>query len=711
MKKLLREEKIVSVPESILISVLIFTFLFLSNISAQIPIKGFCRYREFSVKANFSNVFGVDYSSDGFRDLLVASSNQKKYLTLTADDKSNFRKVNERFSPYVISDLHPMTDNNNGRLYLILSRKNRQVGIASFTKNGSILWKNKIKFNGYPSKIDVGDVDDNGKRVGLVSGNSLDGLRIIKQNKNNLLETQIAKGRAFVYSNFIDFDYDKFSDIIAFDAQKNSFIFFYNNHYGGFTESRSIAMTGDVREFSTADFNSDGFTDLVYLHNNRLEILLGDSVSSFQKKFVLDTPVVPDKYVIQDFNGDGFNDVAFLNKQSGELYISYAKGTNSFYPPILYMKKKGLIDLTAYVDRGGKKLVALSADGKLYLINAVRFSDDDFSISLGLKPGAAASFDYLNDKFKDICYIDKEMLSLNLLISERRNLFRTFYSIPLPMAFDEMEIYDSNERQKTFFLYKKGDRTIEAIRVTFDRFGYTKRTLYADGPVEDLKLSADRKKDKQTIYALIKKDGQLILQNFDLRDFKEVSTSSNFIANNVLTAKLALGDYREIYFWSKTTNEIDLKKLVFDKKVISQNNLATKKLLPKEKINLDLVSLNKNYSRSKSAAAMVSSLKGCSLYFINKNQVSNYPIKYKTGETPQLKYYLDRSDSKRFFCYVDKLGKLQIVSIDINQKLTMEKNLVKAQKINDYSIEEMSAKRTFFIYSDDYQNTLTFQKF
>lgn len=711
MKKLLREEKIVSATESIVTNIFIFTFLFLSNLSAQTSINGFCRYREFPVKPNFTNVFGVDYTIDGFRDLIIYSSTENKYLSLTADNKSDFGKASERYSPYAIAELHAMANENTSRSYFILSRKTRQVGIVSFSKSGSIDWKSKIKFDGFPTKIDVGDVDGNGKRVGLVSGGSLDGLHVIRENKNNLKETLIAKGKSFVYSTFIDLDYDKFFDIAAFDAQTNSFIFYYNNHYGGFEESRSLGMTGNLSEFKSADFNSDGFTDLIFVHDNHLEVLLGDSVSSFQKKFVLDTPVKPDRYVIQDFNGDGFNDAAFLNKQSGELYISYAKSTNIFYPPLLYMKKPGLIDLVSYVDRGGKKLAVLSTEGKLYLINSVMLNDDNFSISLGLKPGFVTTFDYLNDKFKDICYINESEPSLNLLINERRNLFRTFYSIPVTTAFDGIEIDDIRNRQKTFFLYKKGNRAIEAVEINFDGFRYTKKSFYADGPIVDLKVASGKSLDNPVIYVLIKKNRQLVLQSFVFRDFRYISLNSDVVSDNAGNAGLTLSTFREIYYWVNFTNEIDLMRVVFDKRIIEKNNFINRKTSIGENPKYDLICFNENLGRNKPAAAIVSSQKSSDLYFIYRNQVSKFPLQYQTAENPWLKYYLDSADNKIFFSYADKRGKLRSVSLDVRSKSVKENDLAELKKINNYSLESLSAKRAFFIYSDNDQNTITFQKF
>lgn len=711
MRKLLREEKIVSTIENIATKIFILTFLFLSNLSAQIPINGFCRYREFFVKPNFTNVFGVDYTIDGFRDLIIYKPNENRYLALKANDKSNFEKAVERFSPFPISELRAMSGENNSRSYFVVSRKSRQIGIASFSKSGSIIWKSKIKFDGFPSKIDVGDVDNNGKRAALVSGGTLKGLHLISENKNILKEKVFAKEKSFVFSALIDLDYDKYLDIAAFDEQTNSFVFFYNNHNGGFDESRSIKMMSDLSEIKSADLNSDGFTDLVFARNNYIEALLGDSVSSFQKKLVLETPVKTDKYIIQDFNGDGFNDVAYLNKESGELYISYAKNTNTFYPPILYMKKNGLVDLVSYVDRGGKKLIALSSEGKLYLINSVRLNDDNFSISIGLKSGAVSTFDYLSDKFKDICFVDKSELTLNLLISERRNLFMMYYSIPLAASFDELRIDDVWDRQKTFFLYSKGERTVEAVRVNFENFNYTRKFFYAEAPIIDLKIAADKKTDLTTVYALIKRNEKLTLQSFEYRDLGNVTLHSYDVANNADGAKLSLGAFREIYFWKKSTNELDLNKIVLGKKVNQENKLVSRRIDGNENPQYDLVCFNENIDNNKPAAAIISSYKSNDLYFINGNQVLKFPLRHQSEENPLLKYYIDTANNKIFFSYVDKRSKLQGVSIDLSSRLAKESELADAKKIRNYSVESLSAFRSFFIYLDNYQNTITFQKF
>jgi len=711
LKKRSKEEKTVSAAEQILINTILISLFLFSNLSAQIPINGFCRYREITVKPNFTNIFSIDYNSDGYRDLVIYNPAVNKYLALTADQKSNFKNVSEKFLPVIINDVHPFGREKTGRKFLFLSRKTRQVGIAAVSKYGSISISSKIKFAGYPSKIDVGDIDGDGMPEGLVSGKSLNGLYVLKEKNHTLKETRVVDGKVFSASSFIDLDYDSFPDIAAVDMFTNSIILYYNNQLGSFIESRSIGLNGEITGFSAADFNSDGFTDLVYVKDNHFEVLLGDSVSSFRKKIILETPVKPDKYTILDFNGDGYNDIAYINTKLGELYISFGQGTNSFYPPILYLKKNNLTDVTAYIDRTGKKLAALSSDGKVYFINALKIDDDSFSLSIGQKPSALQTFDYLNDKFKDICFIDENAQSLNLLLSERRNLFRTYFTIPLSSNFTEIAVDDTKERNKTFYCYSKGNRILEIVRMNFDNQKYSKKILYADGPIEDIKLTSDRLKDRQTIFVLVNKNSKLYLQSFEFRDFHYVSTDMDLINSNCESAWLQFGVYKEIYCVSRNNNQIELSKTVFDKKIIETRTLFDFKLSPKDFFSYDLICIDELIDRAKPVAVLISQNKNSYLYIISNNRIKKYPIKSLITKNVMLRYNLDESGEELTFYFNDNVKKkIRSFTFHGTNKLPIENDLFESKNFNNYLVTNLSSRKTFLIYLNNSQNTLTFEK-
>ncbi|MFA7229381.1 MAG: VCBS repeat-containing protein, partial [Melioribacteraceae bacterium] len=651
LKMRYREEKIVLPADRSFLASIIFTLLFFSNLPAQIPINGFCRYREFSVDSDFTNITSVDYNADGYRDLLIFNNYNNRYISLHSDPKSNFVKIASKYSLSPITNIHPFGNETAGRRYLVESRSRREVSLASFSSNGSLIYARKLKFNGYPSGIDAADVDGDGRPEGLVSGNSLDGLYIIKETNRTLKETKIFEGKVFSWSCFIDLDYDSFADIGAVDQISNSLIFFSNDRAGNFIESRSIGLNGDVSEFKNADLNSDGFTDFIFVNNNRFEILLGDSVSSFSKKIFLDTPSAPDKFAILDFNGDGFNDIAYLNIQSGGLYLLYAKNSDSFYQPVLYMKKDGLLNLTAYIDRTGKKIALLSSGGKVYLINALRMNDSSFMVTLGTGQSAVQTFDYMNDKYRDFCFIDDESRSLKVALSERRKLLRTLFSVPLSKSHSSVKVDDINPRIKTYYCYSKGERLIEAVRINLDNGNYTKLILYADNKIEDLKIESDRLKDWQKISVLVRAGSELHLQILEIRDFRKTGSSAYPVASDTERGWIASDIYRDIYTISRSSEKIELQKYIFNKKIVGKKTLFSLTINPSDEISYDLVCFDEMVSRSKPVAALLTINRNSYLYYFSNKNIAPTRLRYAASNQPKLDYLITDDDQAPYFYY------------------------------------------------------------
>ena len=469
-------------------------------------------------------------------------------------------------------------------------------------------------------------------------------------------------------------------------------------------------MKGEISEIKSADFNSDGFNDLVYIKDNHFEVLLGDSVSSFQKKFILETPVKPDKYTVLDFNGDGFNDVAFINTESGTLYISFAKSTKVYFQPIIYLQKKGLADVTSYIDRTGKKLALLSSEGKIYLINKSGINDHSFSISLGLKPTALTTLDYLNDRFKDVCFIDETEKALKLILSERRNLFRTYFSIPLVSGYNNLIVDDGKSRIKEFYCFSKGNSTIEIVRINFDNYNYKKQTIYTDGPIEDFKFTSDRLKDRQNIYALIRKDGRTYLQEFEVRNFSLVSSRINLIDSNAEQSWLTFGIYKEIYSVVRNENQIDLIKTVFDKKIIERKSILNFNLNERDKFNYTIICLNELIGRARPVTLWTTNNYNSYLYTFGNNRMNKYRLKISVDKNVITGYNISGGGNELSFYFYNTSGKLLSVSFTGEEKSPIEKDLFVSKNINNYLVTVLNSRKTFLIYSNNLLNTITFEK-
>ncbi len=711
LKKHCKEEKIVLPADRIFkFSLFILLFIF-SGISAQVPVNGFCRYREFNIKSGYTGIASVDFNSDGYRDLFIYNSNLNKYITLQSDPNSNFINIAERYLSSPVNDLHAFGNETSGKRYLIDSRGKREVSLALFTRNGSLNFSGRIKFNGSPSKVDAADIDGDGRPEGLVSGTSIDGLYIIKENNRSFRETKINSGRIYSWSSFIDLDYDSFPDIAAVDPISNSIIFFNNNRTGKFFESRSIGFTGEIKNIKCADINSDGFTDIVLANNKRFEILLGDSVSTFNKKMIIDTPVNPDKFEILDFNGDGFNDIAFIDIQKGELYIMFAKNSVSFYPPLLYMKKNSLVNMTSYIDRAGRKLAVLSSDGKLFLINSIGLNDSNFMVSMGTSLKGIQVFDYMNDKYRDISFIDEYSRSLKIFLSERRKLFRTYFSVPLSDAHTEICVDDINPKIKTFYCYSKGKRLIEAVRINLENGKSSKQILYTDYPVEDLNLLSDRLKDWQTLSVLIRNGQQLLLQIIEMRDFKKSASASSSVISDSEQGWINMDIYTDIYSVSHAAGKLELTKLVFNKKIIEKKNIFTLDMKAEDKSNVDLVCINETVGRSKPVGVFVSVNQSSSFYYILNKNYQKYPLKYPLSDKMKPVYSIaEGNEMPSFFYFRKDKNILERIVPDGQTLKSTEFNHVESKDLNNYLVAEINKGRTFLIYLNNANNTLSIEK-
>ncbi len=709
MKKRFKEERVVSTTK-LTASIVFFSFLLVMNVGAQIPINGFCRYREFPLKTAQFNILPIDYNRDGLRDIIAFTGDDNHYISLTSDTKSNIGRGIERSFNAPITQILPFGDELAERQYLVLSRNSRQVLLTSFTKSGSLSVSGRVKLPGNPSFASIGDVDDDKKSECLVGGVSINGLHIINYAKRSLTDRRVVSGRIFSSSVFIDLDYDGFADIAAFEPISQSIIFYNNDHDGKFNEVRSIGLLGSITELKAADFNSDGFTDLLYLQGGSLQVLIGDSVSSFRKKITFNSPVPISKYAVFDFNGDGFNDIAYICSQTGELYISFAKNTTEFYPPILYMKKSGLVDIAAYVDRAGRKLAALSSDGKVYLINMVRFDDDVFSITFGLKPTVVQTFDYLNDRFKDFCFIDETDSSLKLFLNERRNLFRTYFRIPISADYTEIKVDDSRPKQKTFFLYKKNNRLLEIVRVDLEKFKYWKQIVYMDGALIDLKVFSDRLADRQVLTALTNINNTLEIQTLELRDFKVYLYGSDQIAYNVKSAGLSYDVFKDVFYLTQDKDGISLTKAVFDRKVTDRKTLFTLKVNTDEDSHYDIVCSDIPVDRYKPTFVTIASRNNSFLYYIIKNQITRFELKEDLSVTPMLHYYYNEGDNFLLLGFKDDLGKLRTVNLRLSSKSIEENSLVNFPGVDDYLIQNLGGRRIYLIYSDKDQNILAFKR-
>lgn len=701
--KLLREEKPALKIDRIINLSIFFTLTFTSILSAQIPINGFCRFQEFITRPNHTKIFPIDFTNDGWRDLVILDQLDKKYTTQSWE-KNKFTIPGGRITSTTFYDFQQMNVTDpRSKLYGYISRKDREAGIVLFNKTGTASIQSKVKFNSYPSNIDAGDVNNNGKSELLISGNNFQGLSLVVENKKKLIEVPIDDENLYSYSSFIDLDYDGYMDIAAVDLLKNSIIFFNNDRAGKFNRTRSISVSDEIKVFSVADINSNGYNDLIFIGNNGFEILLGDSVSSFEKKMTVITDESPDKYTILDFNGDGYNDIAFINYSSGNLFVLFAKGTNEFYSPIVYFKRNGIVDIVSYIDRGGRKLAVIDIKGKIYFVDRIT-EIDGTSIALAASPSIVGTFNYLNDRRKEIFFVDEEQQRIVFLISAKR-LFDTYYDFKLSQLHTHVTVDEIQRDRKTFYFYSEGERIIELLRVNFQKMEFSKRILYASGPIHDLKITSDRLKDRQTIFVLPEKNGKLFIESFDFRDFRYLSSGTEEISDGVIHASLVFNLYKEIFHFESNSENLFLKKSVFNRKVQSRNLLAVIKINNTGSLNMEVKSFEDEDINQNIIAAWIQQKNNTELFLINRNRTNKIVLKDFSPGYGTLRY-LDGEDENSIFIYDRSNGKVKKIIIDISKRGYDVEDVFESKNINSYIIDKLNGKKEYLIYSDKSDNLI-----
>jgi hypothetical protein len=161
-----------------------------------------------------------------------------------------------------------------------------------------------------------------------------------------------------------DFDADGKADI-AFVNARNQVGLLLGKGDGTFQQQRNFFTGIDPSDLAAADFNSDGYLDLVTANSadDTLSVLLGQGNGTFSTVDVPTRGVTPVSLAVGDFNQDGVLDLAVAELDSDEVTIMTGNGDGTF----------SLFD-ELFPFGSVRSVVAgdLNADGRLDLVASVQ---------------------------------------------------------------------------------------------------------------------------------------------------------------------------------------------------------------------------------------------------------------------------------------------------------------------------------------------------
>ncbi|MGK9477633.1 FG-GAP repeat domain-containing protein [Melioribacter sp. OK-6-Me] len=689
--------------DSVLLKLLLVFHLSVSSLSAQIPINGFCKadilFEGFKENSAFipDMIIPADLDRNGSNEFMLLKNNNNLFA-IVSNNKHRFS--NTVVGPLNNLDIYNLTKNAN--IYCWLSRKNREVGLVTISKNGILSRKKIKKFDDIPSNITCVDLNNDGKKEMVVSGYSFEGLTLIKNKANRYTFSQITDNRVFPQIAHADFDYDGFTDIVAYDIFSNQLVFFYNKQELIFSESRKIALPDYPQILVASDVNSDGFTDLLISYRNKFHIFIGDTVSSFHNTIDLELKEKADDLSIADFNEDGINDILFANYSEGKLYLMFSKSGFDFYEPLLIYKDKDLIDVAAYKENGFNKIALLLRNGKIVVLSTVKKFEDYNLINFG--SGVSSLGILSEDKINPEAYffIDKNTNHLILLTLNKRSIPNTLYRFPLQNSYSVIKSI-KRKNKIDFYFYNPNTSLIEILRL--DSFKPTRRILYTKGKIKDLLLFNDRLKDRQRIYTLTESKSKLLLETYDYRDFRFVHAGSDSAGSNVLATALVYETYPSVYsLINKNDNLLLVKKEI--KRLAAKEDsveLGTYNLSDFSKISLKCY--NDRESNELIKVIILTERKNTKLIILKDEKIFKYELKEIQPEESTFQFVKTRNRFEIIF--IDALTKkLKKIVLKENYKSGRTDTVLDSETVNNYISKPFKNNTDLILYAPGSDNNI-----
>jgi hypothetical protein len=713
MMKLLKGEKTGLRIELLAISFVVLTAP-LFNLFPQVPINGFCKFNSYKVEPGFEGIFATNFNNDSYTDLILYNSLKKKAAIYSGEQNGSFTRKKINNLPFEINNIQNITDKNNLPVrQIVVSRKSRKLAIARISSTGSINISNMTKLNSYPENVSYADVNNDGKQEVLISGGGYEGLSLFWEGSSGFSEQKIARQTSFSQSVFCDLNNDGFADIAAFNLLSKKLVFYYNDSRGDFRETRNIQFDKRITLLQSVNLNFDAYQDLAYAKGNSINILFGDSVSSYNSYLSIHTKYKPDKFVFGDFNKDGKMDIAYINVKDSILSIFYAKDKRQFYPEVLYFQKEGIVNLIPYYSKYIDGLTALSKNGYVYTLVKMTANFDDVKLSIGVKPGLLGCFDKNNNGIWDICYVDEFTKTLNLIVRNNSGIPSLFYSVKLYQLPNKIEIDNSGKRVKTFYCYTTDKKLIEQIRIDFYKNTIEHNNIYVPGDIKDLKIRREGDKPNANIYVAYQKNNALGFAQYEYKDFHYVISDNYGLVNSIYDAKIYLNKNNICYAWYWKNNKIVLAKIsvgnkpiVEDIAAMSAKNIYGIASLPVDALNMENESLVAFFNQGGENSVIINSDKMTRLIKSDKVPVVLNSLTVK-------KYFVGEgrfNKLKKIFIYVPNQSSVYVLDFLKKGKSLIFTKLINAANIDDFFIKNMNGKDFHIIYTDGNEHNIRIKK-
>ncbi|GAB2524158.1 hypothetical protein GCM10027085_13040 [Spirosoma aerophilum] len=197
------------------------------------------------------------------------------------------------------------------------------------------------------------------------------------------------------------------------------------NGHGGFADAPDIPLGDNILSAALADFNSDGFDDLVYArgfaprNTNTAFLLLNNGHGGFDPSINLIAGEIPYSIAVADFNSDGRADIATANMGSSGISVLLGNGSGGFASSINLEIAPGTITAGDFTNDGRADLLISHYGSPIVSVlpgNGTGGFGTPFTFTLGEGISSVAIADVNGDKRSDLITINTTSNTVSILL-------------------------------------------------------------------------------------------------------------------------------------------------------------------------------------------------------------------------------------------------------------------------------------------------------
>jgi len=311
-------------------------------------------------------------------------------------------------------------------------------GPGNYTLSGEVLAFGKQTLSG---TIDLLNLTANNSQIGRTS---LSGAGFQFAAPTSIDMGTQPKGTAVA-----DFNGDGFPDLVATDVNSSAISVSLGNGDGSFGPALKFQTGRSPESVGVGDFNGDGIPDIAVANTaeNTVSVLLGNGDGTFQAQSTFGSGLAPVSIVVGDFNADGIADLAISNIDDADVSVFLGNGDGTFQQGVTFpagntpqhlieadLNHDGIADL-AVVNTNSNTVSILLGNG-----------DGTFQSPLTTPTGASPYFiaagDFNRDGLVDLAVCNVISGTVSLLIGNGDGTFQTGDSIQAGRAPSSVAVGD-----------------------------------------------------------------------------------------------------------------------------------------------------------------------------------------------------------------------------------------------------------------------------